>query len=75
MGSSGSLRGAGDTLSPLYATLIFTMAVGPVAAYVGTIVMDLGPLGAWAGIGIGTVLQSLMVAWIFKRGKWKQIKL
>ncbi|MFP4249108.1 MAG: MATE family efflux transporter [Armatimonadota bacterium] len=75
MGCSGSLRGAGDTLSPLYATLIFTTVVGPGLAYLLTVVMNVGPLGAWIGLGVGTALQSVMVAAIFKRGKWKHIVL
>ncbi len=75
MGCAGSLRGAGDTLSPLYATLIFTTCVGPGLAYLITVVMDAGPIGAWIGLAVGTLLQSLMVAWIFRRGRWKQIEL
>lgn len=75
MGCSGSLRGAGDTLSPLYATLIFTTVAGPGLAYLITVVLGYGPVGAWIGLGIGTVLQSFMVAAIFKRGRWKRIEL
>ncbi|MGI5816918.1 MAG: MATE family efflux transporter [Armatimonadota bacterium] len=75
MGCSGSLRGAGDTLSPLYATLIFTAVLGPGLAYLLTVPLNAGPLGAWIGLAVGTVLQSLMVAWIFRRGHWKHIKL
>jgi Na+-driven multidrug efflux pump len=75
MGCAGSLRGAGDTLSPLYATLIFTTGVSPALAYVLTVVLGAGPIGAWIGLAVGGAMQSLMVAWIFKRGKWKQIRL
>lgn len=75
MGCSGSLRGAGDTLSPLYATLIFTTCVGPGLAYLLTVTWGYGPIGAWVGISVGTILQALMVAAIFKRGRWKQIVL
>lgn len=75
MGCSGSLRGAGDTLSPLYATMIFSTCVGPALAYLLTVIVGAGPIGAWIGISVGTVLQALMVAAIFKRGRWKQIML
>ena len=75
MGCAGSLRGAGDTLSPLYATLIFTTGVGPALAYVLTVTMNLGPVGAWVGLAVSGALQALMVAAIFKRGKWKSIEL
>ncbi len=75
MGCAGSLRGAGDTLSPLWATIIFTTFVGPSLAYLLTVVLGYGPVGAWIGLAVGGFLQSLMVAWIFKRAKWKQIVL
>ncbi len=75
MGFSGALRGAGDTLSPLYASLIFVSGVGPALAYLLTVTLDLGPLGAWIGLAVASALQALMVGWIFKRGRWKQITL
>lgn len=75
MAFSGALRGAGDTLSPLWASLIFTSGVGPVLAYLLTVSAGMGPTGAWLGLAISTVLQAIMVGWIFRRGKWKQIKL
>lgn len=75
MGFSGALRGAGDTLSPLYASLIFVSVVGPGLAYLLTVVLGYGPLGAWIGLSIAWSMQALMVGAIFRRGKWKQIKL
>ncbi len=75
MGFSGSLRGAGDTMSPLYASLIFVTVLGPGLAYLLTVVLGYGPLGAWIGLAIAWSMQAFMVGAIFKRGKWKQIKL
>ncbi|MCD6352529.1 MAG: MATE family efflux transporter [Armatimonadetes bacterium] len=75
MAFSGALRGAGDTLSPLWVSLIFTSGVGPGLAYLFTVVLGCGPQGAWAGMAVATVLQALAIGWIFKRGKWKTIKL
>ncbi len=75
MAFSGALRGAGDTLSPLYASLIFTMVVGPALAWTLSSVFEMGPTGVWLGLAIAWVMQAIMVAWIFKLGKWKQIEL
>jgi Na+-driven multidrug efflux pump len=75
MGFSGALRGAGDTLSPLYASLIFVTVIGPTLAYILTVVLGYGPMGAWIGLAIAWSMQSFMVGAIFKRGKWKQIEL
>jgi len=75
MALSGALRGAGDTLSPLWASLIFTTGVGPATAYLLAIPVGMGPLGAWIGLSAAWAMQSLMVAWLFRRGKWKQIEL
>ncbi len=75
MAFSGALRGAGDTLSPLWASLITTSGVGPGMAYLFTIRLGYGPAGAWAGLAIAIILQAIIVGWIFRRGKWQQIKL
>ncbi|MGD9497410.1 MAG: MATE family efflux transporter [Armatimonadota bacterium] len=75
MAFSGALRGAGDTLSPLWASLICTSGVGPALAYLFTVPMGWGPPGAWTGLAVGIVLQCAMTGWIFKQGKWKQIEL
>jgi putative MATE family efflux protein len=75
MAFSGSLRGAGDTLSPLWVSLISTSGLGPGLAYVLAVVLDLGPTGAWYGLAIGIIAQVFMVGAIFKRGKWKKIRL
>jgi Na+-driven multidrug efflux pump len=75
MGFAGALRGAGDTLSPLYVSLVFVSVVGPGLAYLLTVVLGYGPIGAWIGIAIAWSMQSVVLGIIFKRGKWKRIKL
>jgi len=75
MAFSGALRGAGDTMSPLYASLLCTSGIGPGLAYVLTVMMGVGPAGAWYGLASGIVLQAAVLAWIFQRGKWKRIEL
>lgn len=75
MAFSGALRGAGDTLSPLWVSLITTSGLGPGLAYLFTITLGYGPTGAWFGLAVSVIVQALIIGWIFKRGKWKTIKL
>jgi len=75
MAFSGALRGAGDTLSPLYASLVFTSGVAPTLAYTFTIPLGVGPPGTWAGLACAIVLQAATLAIVFKRGKWKAIRI
>lgn len=73
MAFSGGLRGAGDTLSPLWATLISNLLIGPGLAYLLALTLNMGPIGAWLGLAISMVVQALITGFIFKRGKWKRI--
>ncbi len=75
MAFSGGLRGAGDTLSPLWASLICTSGLGPALAYLLAVTLERGPTGAWIGLAIAIIAQAFVVATLFKRGKWKTIKL
>lgn len=73
MAFSGALRGAGDTWSPLWATVVGTLFLGPAVAYVLALVLGMGPIGAWLGLAISMLAQALFTGAIFKRGKWKKI--
>lgn len=75
MAFSGALRGAGDTMSPLYASLVCTSVVGPALAWVLAIGAHIGPDGAWVGLAVSLVLQGFLLGWLFRRGHWKEIKL
>jgi putative MATE family efflux protein len=73
MAFSGGLRGAGDTWSPLWATLACTLVLGPAISYYLALVVKMGPVGAWLGLGLSMVAQALFTGVIFARGKWKNI--
>ena len=75
MAFSGGLRGAGDTWSPLWATIIGTLVIGPGLAYILALVVGMGPVGAWLGLAFSMVVQALVTGMIFKRGRWKRIVL
>jgi len=75
MAFAGGLRGAGDTMSPLYASLICVTIIGPVLAYLFTAVLGYGPAGTFYGLAIGIICQPIITGAIFRRGKWRTIKL
>ncbi len=75
MSLSGSLRGAGDTYSPLYISLVCTSILGPLACYVLAIVSGMGTMGVWIGFDISVVAQFGVLAWKFNQGRWAQIRL
>jgi len=70
---AGALRGAGDTLSPLWISIISITLVGPVTAYALAIPIGMGTLGVWLGINIGIWLQFSMLLTQFQRGNWKRL--
>lgn len=73
MSLSGSLRGAGDTYMPLYASLICTSVLAPLAAYVLAISLGLGTLGVWIGFDLAIAAQFALLTWKFADGYWKDL--
>jgi putative MATE family efflux protein len=75
MAFSGALRGAGDTMSPMWATLVCTLVIGPVLGYVLALTLGMGPIGAWLGLVAAMVAQAAITWFIFRRGRWRTIRL
>jgi putative MATE family efflux protein len=75
MAFSGALRGAGDTMSPMWVTLICGLGIGPGLAYVLALTCQMGPIGAWIGLAVSMVFQAAGVWLIFRLGRWKKIEL
>ena len=73
MAFSGALRGAGDTWSPLWATVGGTLILGPGVAYLLALKLGMGPIGAWLGLALSMVAQAFFTGVIFKMGRWKKI--
>jgi Na+-driven multidrug efflux pump len=68
---AGALRGAGDTMYPLYASIfgiwIFRVAV----AFVFVNVLGWGLIGAWSALVLDQYTRALIVLLRFRSGKWK----
>ena len=68
---SGSLRGAGDTRWPLYASVFGTYAVRlPLSALLGY-TLGFGLFGVWVALPIEYYVRSLVIVPRFNGGAWK----
>jgi putative MATE family efflux protein len=74
MCTAGALRGAGDTMYPLYSTIfgIWIFRVGMCAVFI--FVFGMGVTGAWLAFALDQGLRSVIVTLRFKSGKWKAMK-
>src|SRR3972149_7977939 len=71
---SGGLRGAGDTISPMIITIVGTLCFHVSLAYLFGIVLGWGLGGVWFGAAIDWICRSIAVYILFRRGRWKRIK-
>lgn len=69
--SSGSLRGAGDTMPPLYYTLIAQWIVRLPVAYVLGFTLGFDIHGIWAALIIYSTVQGVLTVRKFAQGQWK----
>ncbi|AEH23825.1 MATE family efflux transporter [Pyrococcus yayanosii] len=80
---SGALRGAGDTKSPMYVTavskLLFRIVpsylLGFGFAFMGFTFEGLGVIAAWLAMTLETFTTALLFWWVFRKGRWKTIKI
>jgi putative MATE family efflux protein len=69
-----ALNGAGDTKTPTWLNFIgFWLFQIPLAFLLATY-FDLGPVGAFWGVPIAETAIAIAAYILFKRGKWKQVK-
>lgn len=74
MCTSGALRGSGDTMYPLYATIFGIWIFRVAAAYLLVVVCGLGLMGAWLAFFLDQSGRSFVVYLRFRSGKWKSMK-
>ena len=71
---SQAFNGAGDTRTPTYINLFVFWFLQIPLAYLLAKYLKMGPLGVYIAIGIAESILALVSIMIFKRGKWKLIK-
>jgi len=72
---AGSLRGAGDMKTPMYATLVGTLIFRVPIVYLFAIVLGWGLNGVWLGTAVDWTARAALIYFLFRRGAWKKIKL
>ncbi len=71
---AGALRGAGDTMYPLYASIFGIWIFRVVVAYVFVSVFQWGLIGAWVALVIDQYARASIVYLRYRSGKWKHMK-
>jgi putative MATE family efflux protein len=69
-----SLNGAGDTKTPTILNFIFFWLIETPLAYFLALQLNWGQTGVYYSIVIAESLLAVAAIWVFKRGKWKTIK-
>jgi putative MATE family efflux protein len=71
---SGALRGAGDTMYPLYASAFGIWIFRVFVAHVFVNVFGWGLIGAWISLVLDQYTRASVVYFRFRSGKWKHVK-
>ena len=66
----GAFSGAGDTMPPMIVGIPAALARLPIA-YLLCFTLDVGVNGVWWAITITTIISGTVLAFWFKKGKWK----
>ena len=72
---AGALRGAGDTLWPLIATIIGVIGIRISMATLLVTYLNMGLDGAWYAVLVDQLVRWYMIHRRFNSGKWKMVKI
>lgn len=71
---AGSLRGAGDMRTPMYATLLGTLFFRVPMVYLFAVVLGWGLDGVWLGTALDWTARAALLYVLFRRGAWKKLR-
>lgn len=71
---AGSLRGAGDTKTPMIAALIGPCSVRLFFCWYLAFELDMGLFGIWVGTSLDWVIRVIFLTVVYRRGRWKTIQ-
>jgi putative MATE family efflux protein len=71
---ASALRGAGDTMYPLYASLFGIWGFRVVMAHIFVNVFHWGLIGAWVALVLDQYARAAIVYLRFRTGQWKHVK-
>jgi len=69
-----ALNGAGDTKTPTYINILGFWIVQIPLAYLLAVILDLGPVGVFIAVPVAETFMAIAAWFVFKQGKWKQVK-
>lgn len=67
----GAMQGAGDTVRPLWITVVSLWLIRVPLAWFLAQPMGMGATGAWIAMSVTQAIQGALAIWFFKRGAWK----
>lgn len=70
---TGALQGAGETRLPAWATIATQWVFRLPFTYLLAVTLREGAFGAWVSMSVTTILGGLVVLYIFKISKWKEM--
>lgn len=71
----GGLRGAGDTLTPMFSSLICGVGLRVGAAYFCAFHLGWGIYGIYVGSMVDWIVRSAFLYWFFRLERWARIKI
>lgn len=72
---SGAVRGAGDTRTPMWVSAAGVLLFRVPAVYLFAITFGWGLAGVWLGTALDWAARATLMAWFYRRGRWKAIHL
>lgn len=69
----GALRGAGDTRSPMFVSLIGAVFFRVAAVWTLAVGLGLGLAGVWLGTAVDWAGRALLMWLLYRRGAWKKL--
>ena len=67
-------RGAGDTRTPMLVALIGPMVIRLSACWLLAFELEMGLLGIWVATTIDWAIRAIVLAIVFRAGRWKSIE-
>jgi len=71
----GGMRGAGDTRTPMYVTIVGVLLFRLPVVYLLAITLGWGLAGVWWGTAIDWTGRTILLWFLFRRGRWKTLRL
>ena len=71
---AGSLRGAGDTKTPMLVAIIGPVTMRLALCWYLALHLQWGLLGIWVGTTVDWGVRAVFLSWVYHRGKWKTIR-